>query len=70
MKYYFLTGEPSGDLHASNCMKEIMLLDDKADFAFTGGDLMETLTGKKAAIHIKQMAFMGFIRALKKILKP
>ena len=67
MKYYFLTGEPSGDLHASNCMKEIMLLDDKADFAFTGGDLMETLTGKKAAIHIKQMAFMGFIRVLQNI---
>jgi lipid-A-disaccharide synthase len=67
MKYYFLTGEPSGDLHASNCMKEIMLLDDKADFAFTGGDLMESLTGKKAAIHIKQMAFMGFIRVLQNI---
>ncbi|MDP3557345.1 MAG: lipid-A-disaccharide synthase [Bacteroidota bacterium] len=67
MKYYFLTGEPSGDLHASNCMKEIMKLDDKADFAFTGGDLMEELTGKKAAIHIKQMAFMGFIRVLQNI---
>lgn len=67
MKYYFLTGEPSGDLHASNCMKEIMNLDEKADFAFTGGDLMEKLTGKKAAIHIKQMAFMGFIRVLQNI---
>ena len=67
MKYYFLTGEPSGDLHASNCMKEIMKLDSKADFAFTGGDLMEKLTGKKAAIHIKQMAFMGFIRVLQNI---
>ena len=67
MKYYFLTGEPSGDLHASNCMKEIMKLDAKADFAFTGGDLMENLTGKKAAIHIKQMAFMGFIRVLQNI---
>ncbi|MDP1802147.1 MAG: lipid-A-disaccharide synthase [Bacteroidota bacterium] len=67
MKYYFLTGEPSGDLHASNCMKEIMQLDSKADFAFTGGDLMQELTGKKAAIHIKQMAFMGFIRVLQNI---
>ncbi|MBA2612315.1 MAG: lipid-A-disaccharide synthase [Bacteroidetes bacterium] len=67
MKYYFLTGEPSGDLHASNCIKEIMRLDNNADFAFTGGDLMEELTGKKAAIHIKQMAFMGFIRVLQNI---
>ncbi len=67
MKYYFLTGEPSGDLHASNCMKEIIKLDANADFAFTGGDLMENLTGKKAAIHIKQMAFMGFIRVLQNI---
>ncbi|MCW3077135.1 MAG: lipid-A-disaccharide synthase, partial [Bacteroidetes bacterium] len=50
MKYYFIAGEPSGDLHASNTMRELMRLDAKAEFAFTGGDLMEELTKKKAAI--------------------
>ena len=36
MKYYFIAGEPSGDLHASNCMKEILKLDLDSQFAFTG----------------------------------
>lgn len=67
MKYYFIAGEVSGDLHAGNCMKELMKLDSSADFAFTGGDLMEKVTGKKACIHIRQMAFMGFIDVLKNI---
>jgi len=67
MKYYFISGEPSGDLHASNCMKEILKSDKDAQFAFTGGDLMEELTGRKAAIHIKDMAFMGFVDVLKNI---
>jgi len=67
MKYYFIAGEASGDLHGSNCMKEILKLDPGAQFAFTGGDLMESVSGVKAGIHIKQMAFMGFVDVLKNI---
>ncbi|PBQ30386.1 lipid-A-disaccharide synthase [Sphingobacteriaceae bacterium] len=67
MKYYFIAGEASGDLHGSNCMREILKRDPQAEFAFTGGDLMEEVTKVKAGIHIKQMAFMGFIDVLKNI---
>lgn len=67
MKYYFIAGEASGDMHAGNCMREIKLLDQGADFAFTGGDVMEEVSGKKAGIHIKQMNFMGFVDVLKNI---
>src|ERR1044072_6453008 len=67
MKYYFIAGEASGDLHAGNCMKEILKRDAKASFAFTGGDLMEQVSGVKPVIHIRQMAFMGFIDVLKNI---
>ena len=67
MKYYFIAGEASGDLHGSNCIREIKKLDASAHFAFTGGDLMEEVTGVKAGIHIKQMAFMGFVDVLKNI---
>ncbi|MCC6372286.1 MAG: lipid-A-disaccharide synthase [Bacteroidia bacterium] len=67
MRYYFIAGEASGDLHAGNCMREILKLDAAADFEFTGGDLMEEVSGKKAGIHIKQMAFMGFVDVLKNI---
>lgn len=67
MKYFFIAGEASGDLHASNCMKEILKLDNQAKFAFTGGDLMESVSGEIAAINIRKMAFMGFIDVLKNI---
>ncbi|MDX2173276.1 MAG: lipid-A-disaccharide synthase [Bacteroidota bacterium] len=67
MRYYFIAGEASGDLHASNCIKEIIQLDSSATFAFTGGDLMQKITGVTPSIHIKQMAFMGFIDVLKNI---
>lgn len=67
MRYYFIAGEASGDLHAGNCMREILKADANADFEFTGGDLMEQVSGKKAGIHIRQMAFMGFVDVLKNI---
>lgn len=67
MKYYFIAGEASGDLHGSNTMKEILKIDPSAVFAFTGGDLMERVSGEKADIHIRQMAFMGFVDVLKNI---
>jgi len=67
MKYYFIAGEASGDLHGSNCMKEILRMDADAEFAFTGGSLMEQVSHHKADIHITQMAFMGFIDVLKNI---
>ena len=67
MKYYFIAGEASGDMHAGNCMREFKLLDPKENFAFTGGDVMEEVSGKKAAIHIKEMNFMGFVDVLKNI---
>jgi lipid-A-disaccharide synthase len=67
MKYYFISGEASGDLHAGNCIRELLKLDPKARFAFTGGDLMESLTNKKATIHIRNMAFMGFVDVLKNL---
>ena len=67
MRYYFIAGEASGDLHAGNCMREIIKLDTGAEFAFTGGDLMQELTGRKADVHINQMAFMGFVDVLKNL---
>ncbi len=64
MRYYFIAGEASGDLHASNCMREIKKLDPSAVFAFTGGGLMEEVSGVSADINIRQMAFMGFVNVL------
>ncbi|MGA8853744.1 MAG: lipid-A-disaccharide synthase [Christiangramia sp.] len=59
MKYYIIAGEASGDLHASNLMKALKEVDQKADFRFWGGDLMQ-LQGGKLVKHYKELAFMGF----------
>ncbi len=67
MRYYFIAGEASGDLHAGNCIKQICELDKSAAFAFTGGDFMQKITGVSPSVHIKQMAFMGFVDVLKNI---
>lgn len=59
MKYYFIAGEASGDLHASNLMKALRVVDQNAEFRFWGGDLMEEQGGKLVK-HYRELAFMGF----------
>jgi len=74
MKYYVIAGEASGDLHASNLIKEISLLDPQSQFRGFGGDLMEKV-GMKVLKHYRDMAFMGLmpvvmnIRTIKKNFK-
>ena len=66
-KYYIISGEPSGDLHAANMMKELLLLDPNIDFRFWGGDLMAAVAKHKPVKHIKDLAFMGFVEVAKNI---
>ena len=61
MKYFIVAGEASGDLHASNLMRELKKLDADADFCFLGGDLMQAQGGFMVR-HFRQMAFMGFLK--------
>ncbi len=63
MKYYIISGEASGDLHASNLMKEINKKDKQADFRCWGGELMQEQGGKLVK-HYKDLAFMGFLEVL------
>ncbi len=66
MKYYIIAGEASGDLHASNLIKEIKLLDKNADFQAWGGDLMQK-EGAKLSKHYKDLAFMGFVEVIQNL---
>jgi lipid-A-disaccharide synthase len=63
MKYYIIAGEASGDLHASNLVKELKLQDDKAAFRAWGGDLMEK-QGAEIVKHYRDLAFMGFAEVI------
>lgn len=66
MKYYIIAGEASGDLHASNLIKELKKRDPKADFRCWGGDLMQQ-QGATLAKHYRELAFMGFVEVLMNI---
>src|SRR5512133_3243527 len=63
MKYYIIAGEASGDLHASNLVKEIKCLDETAVFRGWGGDLMKN-HGVELVKHYKDTAYMGFVEVL------
>jgi lipid-A-disaccharide synthase len=63
MKYYIIAGEASGDLHASNLMKELKVLDPLAQFRCWGGDLMQAAGGELVK-HYRSLAFMGFTEVL------
>lgn len=60
MKYYIIAGEASGDLHGSNLMKELILLDRDAVFRGWGGDKMLD-RGLSLFRHYRKQSFMGFI---------
>ncbi|HET9570921.1 MAG TPA: lipid-A-disaccharide synthase [Bacteroidales bacterium] len=60
MKYFLVAGEASGDLHGSNLMRELRLLDPQAEFRFFGGDKMAAVGGTLLK-HYREMAFMGIV---------
>lgn len=66
MNYYIISGEASGDLHASNLMKELKILDIDAHFRCWGGDLMKAQGGVLVK-HYRDLAFMGFTEVLMNI---
>ncbi len=63
MKYYFIVGEASGDLHASHLMAALRSEDPEAEFRFFGGDLMAAQGGTLVR-HYREIAYMGVVPVL------
>lgn len=71
MKLYIIAGEASGDLHASDLIREIRNIQPDLKVRAWGGDLMKA-EGAEIVMHYRDLAFMGFtevIMNLKTILK-
>ena len=66
MKYYIIAGEASGDLHASNLVRELKKKDPEAEVRGWGGDLMRDV-GVSIVRHYKDTAIMGFVNVLRKL---
>jgi lipid-A-disaccharide synthase len=71
MKYYIVSGERSGDLHASNLIRSLKEADTHAVFRGMGGELSEA-QGLSIAAHYDEVALMGFLEVVlgfQKVLK-
>jgi lipid-A-disaccharide synthase len=68
LKYYLIAGERSGDMHASNLMKQLKIQDPAAEFRFWGGEQMQAVGGELVT-HYREMAFMGFVEVAASIFK-
>ncbi len=66
MKYYLITGEPSGDLHAANLVHELKKCNDDLQIRAWGGERL-IAEGISLAKHIKDTAFMGLWEVLKNL---
>ena len=60
LKLYLIAGEASGDMHASNMMREMLKEDASVQFRFWGGDKMSEVQKDGLVKHIRDLAFMGF----------
>ena len=62
-KVFILVGEASGDLHASNLVKEMNLLQPDLKWQGWGGDLLQK-QGVQLRNHIGNLSFMGFLEVI------
>ncbi|MDR1182335.1 MAG: lipid-A-disaccharide synthase, partial [Bacteroidales bacterium] len=60
MRYYIISGEASGDLHAANLVKQLFAIDNHAHVRAWGGDLLRA-QGAEVVKDYKDLAFMGFV---------
>lgn len=65
-KVLIICGEPSGDLHASNLVKDIRSLDSSISFFGIGGNLCKK-AGVDIVFDISDLALVGFVEVLKNI---
>lgn len=66
MKYYIISGEASGDLHASNLIRALKQNDPEAEVRGWGGELMQD-AGATIAKHYRDLAFMGFVEVVQNL---
>ena len=68
MRYYFIVGEASGDMHAANLIKELKIVDNQAIIRGWGGEKMQK-QGLALVKHYRDHSFMGLGQVIKNIFK-
>ncbi|WP_291789450.1 lipid-A-disaccharide synthase [Cecembia sp.] len=63
MRYYIISGERSGDMHAANLIKAIHKSDPAAQFRGMAGDYCQA-AGMDLTTHYEEVAMMGFLEVV------
>ena len=63
LKFYFVAGERSGDLHGGNLIRALKSKNSEFDCRGFGGDYMRQ-AGMEVVVHYRELAFMGFAEVL------
>ena len=63
MKFYIVSGEASGDLHASNLVKALMRQDEHAQIRAWGGDRLRQ-AGAEVVKDYRELSYMGFVEVV------
>ncbi len=66
LRIFLVSGEASGDLHASLLMQSLQVELGKTDFCYWGGDKMAAVGGTLKK-HYRELAFMGFWEVVKNL---
>jgi len=66
MKLCVVAGEASGDLHASQVIKELKVLDPSLQLFGIGGDLLAA-EGMNVLHHVREMAAVGLIEVIRQL---
>ena len=64
LKFFFIAGEPSGDIHGGKLIKAIKGIHPNSSFMGLGGNSMES-EGMKITHHVDRLSVMGFYEVLK-----
>lgn len=64
VKYFIISGEASGDLHAGNLLTALKRLDPQAEAQAWGGESL-TQAGATVLKHYRDLAFMGFVEVIR-----
>jgi lipid-A-disaccharide synthase len=63
MKAYIIAGEASGDLHAANLLRAMLVQSPTLECRAWGGDLLRE-AGADLRKHYRELAFMGFVEVV------
>ena len=66
MRLYIITGQPSGDLHASNLVRSLNKLEDNISVRGWGGERLLS-EGIEVAKHISSISYMGILDVIKNL---